>query len=76
VPAPGAMRGEFDDADPVGLAAGVRLRADCSINWIDPDTRLRYCFASATSLVVFLEAPRAYLARADRAWQRLEPGAR
>src|SRR5579862_4678166 len=38
VPVPGTMHGQFDNNDPLGLAAGVRVPADCSINWRDPDT--------------------------------------
>jgi hypothetical protein len=68
-PAEGAVRGEFANNDPIGLSAGVRIWADCSINWIDPDTRRRYCFSSATSLVVFLETPHTYLARAVKNWE-------
>jgi hypothetical protein len=71
VPAPGAMHGEFDNDDPIGLTAGVRIRADCSINWVDPDAGKLYCFASATSLVFFLDAPHAYLERARAQWQHL-----
>ena len=67
---PGGMHGEFANADPIGLSAGVNITADCSINWVDPDSRKRYCFSSATSLVVFLEAPHAYLARARENWDR------
>ena len=67
-PAAGAVRGEFSNNDPIGLSAGVRIWADCSINWIDPDTHRRYCFSSATSLVVFLETPHTYLARAVKNW--------
>ena len=37
VPAPGVMHGSFDSNDPIGLTAGVRIKADCSINWVDPD---------------------------------------
>jgi len=70
------MRGEFENDDPIGLAAGVRIRADCSINWTDPDAGKLYCFASATSLVLFLDAPHVYLARAQAQWLRLEEGAR
>ena len=71
VPPKGTMHGEFDSDDPVGLAAGVRIKADCSINWVDPDAGRLYCFSSATSLVFFLDAPRAYLERARAQWQRL-----
>lgn len=71
VPAPGAMRGEFANHDPIGLSAGVKVKADCSINWVDPDAGKLYCFASATSLVFFLESPHAYLASARAQWQRL-----
>lgn len=71
VPPKGTMHGEFDSNDPVGLTAGVRIKADCSINWVDPDAGRLYCFSSATSLVVFLDAPREYLERARAQWQRL-----
>jgi hypothetical protein len=71
VPPAGTTRGEFGGDDPVGLAAGVRIPADCSINWTDPDSGRRYCFSTATSLVVFLDAPGSYLARARATWERL-----
>jgi len=71
VPAPGSMHGEFANHDPFGLAAGVAIPADCSINWVDPDAKLLYCFASATSLVMFLDGPQAYLERARTQWLRL-----
>lgn len=71
VPPPGAMHGAFDSNDPIGLTAGVKVKADCSINWVDPDEGRLYCFSSATSLVVFLEAPRAYLQRARVQWRQL-----
>jgi hypothetical protein len=70
-PPAGGMHGEFANADPIGLSAGVNIASDCSINWVDPDSRKRYCFSSATSLVVFLEAPHAYLARARENWDRV-----
>jgi hypothetical protein len=73
VPAKGSMRGEFDSNDPVGVAAGERIAADCSINWVDPDERKLYCFSSATSLVFFLDAPHAWLERARREWTHLAP---
>ena len=65
------MHGEFANHDPIGLSAGVKVPADCSINWVDPDSGRLYCFSSATSLVFFLEAPGAYLARARTHWLRL-----
>jgi hypothetical protein len=76
VPAPGTMHGEFANHDPIGLSAGVEVAADCSINWIDPDSGRLYCFSSATSLVFFLEAPGAYLARARTQWLRLSSAPR
>ncbi|MGP8233284.1 MAG: hypothetical protein ACLQL2_11580 [Methylovirgula sp.] len=65
---PTKMPGAFDDHDPIGLAAGKMIHADCSINWTDPDTHKLYCFTSATSLVYFLSAPHANLARANKGW--------
>jgi hypothetical protein len=73
---PAAMYGEFANHDPLGLAAGVAISADCSINWVDPDAGKLYCFSSATSLVVFLDAPHAYLKRARAQWLHLENSAR
>jgi len=72
VPTPGSMHGEFANHDPFGLAAGVAIAADCSINWVDPDSGKLYCFASATSLVMFLEGPHGCLERAREQWLRLE----
>jgi hypothetical protein len=74
-PPSGSIRGEFGNNDPVGLSAGARVWADCSINWVDPDSGRRYCFSSATSLQVFLETPHAYLARAVQNWGAGEPAA-
>jgi hypothetical protein len=76
VPPAGVMHGEFGSDDPVGLAAGVRIPADCSINWVDPDGGRLYCFATATSLVVFLDTPRSYLRAAEAQWRRLGGGTR
>ena len=75
IPPSGTMHGEFGNNDPIGLSTGVMIRADCSINWVDPDSRRRYCFSTATSLVVFLDAPHAYLARATRNWDRINTSA-
>jgi hypothetical protein len=67
-PPAGSMHGEFAGNDPLGLSAGAKIPADCSINWTDPDSGKLYCFSSATSLVVFLDAPHAYLRRAAQNW--------
>jgi YHS domain-containing protein len=75
VPLPGTTRGEFDNNDPVGLSAGESVKADCSVNWVDPDSGKRYCFSTSTSLVSFLTAPHDYLARASAAWNKLKSGA-
>jgi hypothetical protein len=69
------MYGEFDNDDPIGVAAGARVKADCSLNWIDPDDGKLYCFASGTSLEMFLEMPHANIERAERAWAALASGA-
>jgi len=74
-PPSGSMHGEFDNNDPIGLAAGTKIPADCSLNWVDPDFHKLYCFSSATSLVYFLDSPRAFLARARKNWAQLgHPG--
>ena len=68
---PKPMKGEFDSLDPIGVAAGARIKADCSLNWINPDDGRLYCFSSGTSLVFFLDKPQANLERARRGWQQL-----
>jgi hypothetical protein len=68
---PKPMRGEFDSYDPLGVAAGARIKADCSLNWINPDDGKRYCFSSGTSLEFFLDQPQANLERARRSWRRM-----
>ena len=68
VPASG-MHAEFDKLDAYGLAVGARIPADCSLNWVDPDDGRRYCFASGTSLVYFLDAPQANIASARATWK-------
>jgi hypothetical protein len=68
---PKAMKGEFDNLDPLGVVAGARIAADCSLNWIDPDDGRLYCFASGTSLEFFLDQPQVNIQRARAAWRRL-----
>jgi hypothetical protein len=68
---PKAMKGEFNNLDPLGVAAGARIAADCSLNWIDPDDGRLYCFASGTSLEFFLDQPQVNIQRARAAWQSL-----
>jgi hypothetical protein len=68
---PTPMKGEFDSLDPLGVAAGARIKADCSLNWINPDDGRRYCFSSGTSLEYFLDNPQASIDRARRGWQKL-----
>jgi hypothetical protein len=69
---PTMMKSEFDGFDPIGLAAGARIKADCSINWINPDDGSRYCFSSGTSLEFFLVSPNANIASARAAWLTLK----
>jgi hypothetical protein len=68
---PTAMSAEFDGFDPIGIAAGARIKADCSLNWVNPDDGARYCFSSGTSLEFFLDNPHATIARARAAWRKL-----
>jgi hypothetical protein len=74
---PTAMKSEFDGFDPIGIAAGARIKTDCSLNWVNPDDGTRYCFSSGTSLEFFLDEPHASIARARAAWRKLNgrPGA-
>jgi hypothetical protein len=69
---PHQMKGEFDSFDPIGIAAGARIKADCSINWVDPDDGARYCFSSGTSLEFFQDDPKASIARARAGWLKLK----
>jgi hypothetical protein len=71
---PKPMKGEFDNLDPLGVAAHARIKADCSLNWINPDDGKRYCFSSGTSLEYFLDSPQANLQRARAAWLKLNGG--
>jgi hypothetical protein len=68
---PKTMKGEFDSLDPIGVAAGARIKADCSLNWVSPDDGKLYCFSSGTSLEYFLDKPQVNLERARRGWQQL-----
>jgi hypothetical protein len=65
------MQGEFDSYDPMGVAVGARIKADCSLNWVNPDDGARYCFSSGTSLVYFLDRPQANIQRARDGWRKL-----
>jgi hypothetical protein len=71
---PKPMRGEFDSFDPLGVAAGAKIKADCSLNWVDPDDGKLYCFASGTSLEFFLEQPQTHLERARAGWHKMTVG--
>jgi len=71
---PKPMRGEFGSLDPLGVAAGARIKADCSLNWVDPDDGKLYCFASGTSLEFFLEQPQTHLERARAGWREMTAG--
>jgi hypothetical protein len=62
---PTALRGEFGNEDPVGLAAGKHIKTDCSMNWLGEDGKL-YCFTTGTSLVFFEEAPQSYIRAARK----------
>jgi hypothetical protein len=68
---PKSMRGEFNSFDPIGVAAGARIKADCSLNWINPDDGKLYCFSSGTSLEIFLDMPHAHLERARAEWRKM-----
>ncbi len=71
---PRPMKGEFDSLDPLGVSAGARIKADCSLNWIDPDDGKLYCFSSGTSLEFFLDKPHFNLERARAGWQKMIAG--
>jgi hypothetical protein len=68
-----AMKGEFDNHDPIGLAAGAAIKVDCSLNWVDPDDHKLYCFNSATSVEYFRRWPKANVRRAKASWEAMRP---
>jgi hypothetical protein len=68
---PQRMTGEFESLDPLGVAVGARIIADCSLNWTDPDDGRLYCFASGTSLEFFLDRPAFNIQRARLGWTKL-----
>ena len=68
---PHGVKGEFDSYDPVGLMAGALIKADCSLNWRDPDTGKLYCFASGTSQVYFQDWPKTNVRKARAGYDRL-----
>lgn len=70
---PGGMKGEFDNHDPIGLAAGAAIKVDCSLNWVDPDDGRIYCFNSATAVEYFRSWPKANIRRARAAWEARQP---
>jgi YHS domain-containing protein len=57
------ISGEFNNEDPVALAAGAHLKTDCSINLRAEDGKL-YCFSTRTSLEFFQASPNTYLSAA------------
>jgi hypothetical protein len=63
---PSAMRGEFANEDPVGLAAGKHIKTDCSMNWVSGDDGKLYCFTTGTSLLFFEESPQSYIRAARK----------
>ena len=65
------MKGEFDGRDPIGLASGAKIKADCLINWVSPDDGKLYCFSSATSQSYFQERQKRNIERASKGWQSL-----
>jgi len=71
---PKAMHGEFGNEDPVGLAAGKHIKADCSLNWVADDGKL-YCFTTGTSLLFFEEAPNSYIRQARGFYEHNPPPA-
>lgn len=67
------MHGEFGNHDPIGLANGQRIKADCSLNWTDPDDGKLYCFSTPTSLAYFLYWPKTNSRRARAVWNAVPP---
>jgi hypothetical protein len=70
------MKAEFEGHDPLGLAAGAKIKADCSLNWVDPDTHKLYCFSSATSQSIFQDWPKTNIERARKSGRHCRHPAR
>jgi hypothetical protein len=68
------IHGEFNDEDPVGLAAGTHLKTDCSINMAADDGKV-YCFTIRTSLEFFEGSPRKYIIAAREFYAHDQPSA-
>jgi YHS domain-containing protein len=64
-----SISGEFNNEDPVALAAGAHLKTDCSINLVAEDGKL-YCFSTRTSLEFFQASPNSYLSAARKFFDR------
>jgi YHS domain-containing protein len=63
-PVPSGIHAEFNAEDPVALAAGAHIKADCSINFaLNGKT---YCFTTRMSLDFFEQSPQSYLSAARR----------
>jgi hypothetical protein len=71
---PKTMHGEFGNEDPVGLAAGKHIKADCSLNWTADDGKL-YCFTTGTSLLFFEQSPSSYIRQARGFYEHNPPPA-
>lgn len=70
---PVGMKGEFGGHDPIGLANRQLIKADCSINWTDPDNGKLFCFSSPTSFGYFQEWPKRHARRAQAFWESQVP---
>lgn len=64
------MHGAFGNHDPVGLMNGQFIKADCSINWTNPDSGRLFCFSTPTSMAYFLYWPRRNTERAKLFWEK------
>jgi hypothetical protein len=72
---PTPVSGEFNNEDPVGLAAGAHLATDCSINLHADDGKV-YCFTIRTSMQFFEDSPQTYLGAARKFFDRDKTSAR
>jgi hypothetical protein len=72
---PTPVSGEFNNEDPVGLAAGAHLATDCSINLRADDAKV-YCFTTQTSMQFFEGSPQTYLSAARKFFDRERTSAR
>jgi hypothetical protein len=65
-----AAEGEFNKECAMGLAMGQHIPTDCSVNWTNPADGKTYCFSSAETRDMFLNASTVNLKKAQAEFGR------